>query len=106
MIDWTRVSDLKEEVGEEDFDMILGIFEEEVNEVVARLRTTTDRSRMAEDLHFLKGSALNLGFTAVGRLCEVGERLGAEGRIAEFDLQALLDAYDASWGVFRRGPVA
>ena len=103
MIDWNRVADLRAEVGEEDFEMIVGIFHDEVEEVIARLRQALDLGRLEEDLHFLRGSALNLGFRALGRLCNEGERLAAEGRVAAFDLAELFRVYDQSWVAFRRG---
>lgn len=103
MIDWDRVADLRDEVGEDDFAMIVDLFQEEVDEVITRLRADRSLVRIEEDLHFLRGSALNLGFRALGRLCQEGERLAAEGRLATFDLKALLDTYDASWAAFRAG---
>lgn len=65
MIDWDRVTDLHDEVGAEDFEMIVGLFEEEVGEVIARLRADPAVERMEEDLHFLRGSALNLGLSLI-----------------------------------------
>lgn len=103
MIDWDRVANLRDEVGEDDFAMIVDLFQEEVDEVIARLRADPSLARIEEDLHFLRGSALNLGFRALGRLCHEGERMAAEGRLAEFDREALFEAYEASWAMFRAG---
>jgi hypothetical protein len=66
MIDWTCVSDLREEVGDEDFQEVISLFVEEVESALAGLDPAAPAS---EDLHFLKGSALNLGFTALARRC-------------------------------------
>ncbi|MEO0917385.1 MAG: Hpt domain-containing protein [Pseudomonadota bacterium] len=68
----TRISELKEEVGEDDFAEVIGIFFEEVEEVLEEL-PTSNGERLAEKLHFLKGSALNLGLDAVGNLCRDAE---------------------------------
>ena len=52
------------------------------------------------DLHFLKGSALNLGFTAFSMLCQDGERKSAKGRASEVALAPILDCYEDSKKVF------
>ena len=70
MIDWDRVDELRHEVGEEDFEEVADMFFEEVEEVLATLGNT---DTLARDLHYLKGSALNLGFTQLATLCREGE---------------------------------
>lgn len=72
MIDWLRMSELREEIGQDGFDEVVDVFLEEAEEVVARLLQAPFPTH--EDLHFLKGSALNLGFVAVAQLCQDGER--------------------------------
>ena len=62
MIDWERVADLRSEVGEDDFFEVVDMFLEEVEEVIDRLTSSPEPARFEDDLHFLKGSALNLGF--------------------------------------------
>ena len=42
MIDWARVSELRDEVGAEDFDEVVELFLEEVEEAIAALRDLTD----------------------------------------------------------------
>jgi HPt (histidine-containing phosphotransfer) domain-containing protein len=71
MIDWLRMTELRDEIGQEGFDEVVDVFLEEAEDVVTRL----DHGPTLEDLHFLKGSALNLGFIAVAQLCHAGERL-------------------------------
>ena len=44
MIDWARVSELRDEVGAEDFDEVVELFLEEVDEAIAALRDLTDLS--------------------------------------------------------------
>ena len=53
------------------------------------------------DLHFLKGSALNLGFTDLGTLCHAGEERAARGLLDGSKLAAIVDAYHASREVLR-----
>ena len=75
MIDWDRVAELKTEVGEDDFAEVAEMFFTELEEVIGRL-DPTDAGALASDLHFLKGSALNIGLSDVSRLClEVETRL-------------------------------
>lgn len=103
MIDWTRVKALRDDVGEEDFDDVVEIFIEEVSEMVERLRTSPDVRALGEDLHALKGSALNLGFTEFSDLCQTGETLAANGKSAEIDLPPILTSYDSSREAFIKG---
>lgn len=64
MIDWTRVAELRAEIGAEDFDEVAELFLMEVEDTLSRLsRASADVTQMQELLHFLKGSALNLGFS-------------------------------------------
>ena len=96
MIDWTRVDELRDEVGADDFAEVVELFLEEVEEVVSRFRTAPDPASFEADLHFLKGSSLNLGFRKLGNLCSTGEALAAAGQAAEVDLAAVLEVYSAS----------
>ena len=103
MIDWERVAELKDEVGDDDFAEIADLFLAEVEEVVTRLIAVPDIGRLAEDFHFLKGSAINLGFSDFARLCQTGERLAAAGRGAEVGLGELADSFARSRRAFADG---
>jgi len=96
MIDWTRVEELRSEVGKDSFAEIVCLFLEEVEEVAARLSPEGTPDALADDLHFLKGSALNLGFTQLGRLCAAGERQARDGAGATVDVAALRACLDES----------
>ena len=96
MIDWTRVFELREEVGPEDFDEVVALFLDEVEEVITRLRDKPDPVRLEADLHFLKGSALSLGFADFSTLCARGETRAASGQDVSADLPSLLACYAAS----------
>lgn len=100
MIDWQRVDELRDEVGAEDFAEVVEIFLEEVDEVAARLRQSPAPRTYESELHFLKGSALNLGFAALGSLCGTAEKLAAGGREQEVDIAPVLSCYEASRAEF------
>lgn len=104
MIDWDRVTDLKNEVGEDDFNEVVEIFLEEVEEVVLRLKSTQDRSKLGEDLHFLKGSSLNLGFAAFSTLCALGETAVFKGEADSVDLEKVIGSFDDSRAMFLANP--
>jgi histidine phosphotransfer protein HptB len=99
MIDWVRVMDLRDEIGGEDFAEIVAMFLEETGEVIARLSPKSDAKTMENDLHFLKGSALNLGFEELARICQVGERLAANGQV-DVPLDAVRTSYEQSRAAF------
>ena len=96
MIDWERVKTLCDEVGADDFDEVVELFLDEVDDVIARLSGSPDLTTLEDDLHFLKGSALGLGFRSFSALCQAGESLSAQGKAADVDLQKILDNYTAS----------
>ncbi len=101
MIHWPRVRQLRDEVGADEFDEVVEIFLDEVQEVIARLHADTARQDLEQNLHFLKGSALSLGFEVFSKLCQDGERLAASGEAAKVDISEILAAFDASKSVFQ-----
>ncbi len=101
MIHWPRVRQLRDEVGADEFDEVVEIFLDEVQEVIARVHADTARQDLEQNLHFLKGSALSLGFEVFSKLCQDGERLAASGEAAKVDLKEVLAAFDASKVVFQ-----
>lgn len=90
MIDWKRVDDLRQEIGPDDFADVVALFLEETDEVVARLPAQKGAALRA-DLHFVKGSALNLGFRKVAQSCGQGETALRSGGadVAVADIVAL-----------------
>ena len=102
MIDWSRVKILCEEVGKDDFAEVVELFFEEMGAALARLDQNRDLSRLAAALHFLKGSALNLGFRQVAELCGEGEQWAAQRRAAEVRLDRIQTAYRQSRAEFER----
>ncbi|SFB05118.1 Hpt domain-containing protein [Poseidonocella pacifica] len=93
-IDWSRVDELREEIGEEGFDEVVELFLEEVDEIMARLRSGALNGTVAQEMHFLKGGALNLGFGALADLCREGERRATAGE--PVDLGEVVACYEAS----------
>lgn len=96
MIDWKRVEALQNEIGVDDFNEVVELFLEEVEEVILRLKAGPDPARLGEELHFLKGSALNLGFAELGTICAAGEKQAAQGKAAHVDIAGILKFYDTS----------
>lgn len=100
MIDWDRVSELQEEVGKEDFDEIVTLFLEEVDEATAGLSTGAAGADLAEAMHFLKGCALNLGFRDLAELCATGELQAKDGQGHLVDTDKVVEVYNASRAAF------
>lgn len=73
MIDRKRIENLKAEVGEDDLAEVVMLFCEEVEETLDRIRAPAARI-VPDDLHFLKGSALNIGFVEMAGLCQLAEK--------------------------------
>ncbi|GLQ35374.1 nickel transporter [Amylibacter marinus] len=105
MINWDQVKQLEEDIGAEDFGDIVVVFIEEVDEAVDALREITSMGDddMATALHFLKGSAANLGFADFAASCGAGEDLANKQQAAEVDLQSVVALYDASKSEFLTG---
>ncbi|MEP5088499.1 MAG: Hpt domain-containing protein, partial [Paracoccaceae bacterium] len=89
-----------EDVGAEDFDEVVDLFLDEVEGVMDRLRDSPEVKTLEEDLHFLKGSALSLGFKDFSALCQTGETNAAQGNADQIDLPEILACYDASKTIF------
>lgn len=95
MIDWDRISELRNEVGEDDFAEVLVIFFDEVADVLEGLENgSIDAKR--RDLHFLKGSAMNIGLADVSALCRCCESALAANPDEAVDLSPIRTAFLAS----------
>lgn len=95
MLNTARIAELKSEVGEDDFAEVVEIFCEEVEEVLDALPGTA-LTLVPEKLHFLKGSAFNIGMDDVGRLCSAEESRIKSSHGATPDIVAIVAAYHAS----------
>ena len=103
MIDWNHVQKLRDEIGADAFDEVVDLFLEEVETAVGRLRDLPDGHDPEAQLHFLRGSALNLGFIGFADLCHRGEVAAASGAGDAVDLTGLLRCYEASRLAFLEG---
>ncbi len=101
MVDWDRVAQLRSEIGEADFEEVVTLFLAEVAEVAEKLRSAPDPATLDADLHFLKGTVLNLGMHELGRLCEEGTQCAARGE--PVDIAGLLACYDESRRILLEG---
>lgn len=102
MIDWTRVTELRDEIGGEDFAEVVAMFLEEADDVVQKLPTLTEAKSIESALHFLKGAALNLGFAELAQLCQGAERQASLGQ-ASIALDTVETCYVASKAAFEAG---
>ncbi|NNE52231.1 MAG: Hpt domain-containing protein [Sulfitobacter sp.] len=100
MIEWDQVRQLHGEVGPEDFEELVTLFLQEVDEVATRLEARGEPEKLQEDLHFLKGSAMNLGFADFAQACQRGETRAAKGDAAQVDLPKILELYRLSKSEF------
>ena len=102
MIDWQRITEIRDEVGAENFQEVSDLFLFEVEEELKRLRDITYPTALAAQLHFLKGSALNLGFIAFADICQAGEST-AQDASRSVDIDDLLTCYNLSKREFSHG---
>jgi HPt (histidine-containing phosphotransfer) domain-containing protein len=96
MIDWKRVKELQNEIGKDDFSEVLHLFLEEVEGGLMQLQQKSSEEIQVADLHFLKGSALNLGFADFARLCAQGETAVGAGLQHTVDKAMLLATFQTS----------
>lgn len=103
MIHWQRVNQLRDEVGADEFDEVVQIFFEEVEEVIGRIKADTGRTALDQNLHFLKGGAASLGFQKLAELCQQGELSAAAGSAQSVDLDAIIESFRQSRQLFQTG---
>lgn len=106
MIEWSRVEELQAEIGAEDFAEVVALFLEEADEAVATLAGTGDAATLEATLHFIKGSALNLGLRDLAQLCSEGERAAADGRAESVQVDVIARTYTLSKADLERGILA
>lgn len=93
MIDWNRISELREEIGTDCFAEVTDMFLEEADQAVRLLIGGLPADQVEGQLHFLKGSALNLGLIELAQICQEGERKAAAGRASEVDAARVAQVY-------------
>ena len=95
MIDTVRLSELRNEVGKDDLAEVVLLFCEEFEEALQRIDPEVVGPLM-EELHFLKGSALNIGLADVGNLCGTVERKVRQGGCVVSDIAHIGEAFRSS----------
>lgn len=86
-MDWDRIRDLRADVGEDDLGGIIALFLEETDAVVAQLAAYRSAGELRSDLHFLKGSALNIGMASFAQACQAAEeQLSCDNGSVDIDL--------------------
>ena len=96
MIDWTRLDELQDEVGADDFEEVVTLFLEEADEAVERLSPELPPDVLEADFHALKGSALNLGFSQLAEICAHAEKAAATGDLSAIDFGVASETYKSS----------
>jgi histidine phosphotransfer protein HptB len=96
MIDWKRVDELKEEIGADGFAEVADMFLDEAEGAVQALLRGLSAEEIEGQLHFLKGSALNLGLSELAAICQDGERQAAAGEAVLVDVSLVVSVYRAS----------
>ncbi|MEL7211231.1 MAG: Hpt domain-containing protein [Pseudomonadota bacterium] len=94
MIDWTRIDDLKEELGDEDFEEVFEIFLDEVQDSVDSLEAAPTGQALEAILHSVKGNAVTVGFSKLAELAGAGEVNAGQG--ADVNLQEITVAHTLS----------
>lgn len=100
MIDWTQIEALRGDVGD-GFANLVEVFLDEMDSAITRLDPHATPPQMEAHLHFLKGSALNLGFADFAALCAEGEARAGQG--GAVDVGPIRQLYLDSRSVFMAG---
>ena len=95
MIDNNRLEELRDEVGEDDLAEIVGLFCDEVEETLGRIETSKEEA-LRHELHFIKGSALNVGMVKLGEQCANLERKTPRRRLTEAEFIGLTKLFELS----------
>lgn len=103
MIDWDRVMELRNEIGADDFAEVVEMFLEEADSVAKTIGRDLAPETVESALHFLKGSALNLGFRELAQLCQSGEKAAASGAVDPAGLAKVVMIYTQSKHAFMAG---
>lgn len=92
-MNWARLQELRDEVGEDALAEVLEMFLEETDEVANRLAVGIPPEGICEAMHFMKGAALNIGFSSLASLCQTAETAAASDPNALIDVDAILTCY-------------
>ena len=93
-VNWARIRELRDEIGPDDFDEVVELFLAEVEGALEQLSCSQDPPDEAE-YHFIKSSALNLGFDGLAALCARGEAGMIEAGSADISPGEMSAAFQA-----------
>lgn len=102
MIDWSQVADLYTDFDEDSFSEVLQVFVQEMKAGMAQLKAAQSPDENRTAFHFLKGAALNLGFSEVANLCSSGELRAAEGEDVTREKDQVLAAFPQTYTRFEQ----
>lgn len=91
MIDWNRVLQLREEVGEAAFKPLANGFLAEIEDRLARIGSEPEA--LLQHLHHLRGAALNIGFVQLSALCLADEMQLRHGHAKGIDCEDLQEKF-------------
>lgn len=101
MIDWDRIAQLKADIGEDTFPELAPVFLAELQEAMSAL--SANPSPGAAEMHFIKGSALTLGFQDVSQQAAAAELGFRQDPNYRADLASLQSAFAAEHAEFLAG---
>ena len=104
MIDQARLQELEDDFGAEDLGELIEVFLAETWEgldTLASLIQDCDPTALREQLHFLKGCALNVGASAFAERCHRHEK--SEQPVTAADLQGLRTEFQSVCDWFSAG---
>lgn len=81
-IDWKRIEELRGELGEDGLEEIFEIFLEDTAAMIAELQRAPT-SELPDRIHGIKGSAQNMGFGELARLCRDAEWALKRGEVVD-----------------------
>ncbi len=95
MIDWVRVRELHDDVGNDEFHAVVELFLDEIESIMMDLGPA-EGARQACGFHFMTGCARYLGFVAFGLLCESCEAEARAQSLGRAALDRVLAVYASS----------
>lgn len=94
MLDLSRIEELRADFGSDDLTEVLMVFCAEIDDALNTLADAPLETRLSQ-LHFIKGSAMNVGLEVLGHLCSAEEiRLAAASPGTPPDVDTIRQAYD------------
>tara|TARA_R110000787_G_scaffold40444_2_gene100521 strand:- start:9563 stop:9934 length:372 start_codon:yes stop_codon:yes gene_type:complete len=100
MIDWAYVNGLRAGIGKDSFNEIVQVFFDETEDTLKRLEDAHRPIDITEELHFLQGSALNMGFVGFSAECRKSHDMSTDNADDMRHTAGLLATYGKSKTLF------